>query len=235
MPAGSSRTAAVAAVVLVAAALLVALPRPAGARINELKVTLEVPMKEKIDLTGIRRLLMTQLIVEQETSDVDLSRELVEVMRRDLQRATQLEQAPGPPPPLPEQPLPDLLANTGFWRKLAQDHEADLVISGAASYRTADRSGYQQVDAISPVTGQRVRRTVFVERQAFILDLRLFFMRGSTGELVYEDHFNTEETRTGQGYDRLAELHDLYDQMTGDIMAIVSPRPRQVQRTIFTE
>lgn len=218
-----------------AAALLLALTVPAAAKVNEIRVTLEVPMREKIDLTGLKRVLVTQLIVDQETPSVDLSRELVDVLRRDLHRHTSLEPNTDPPPALPEQPIPELLANTGFWRRLADQHGADLVIAGETSYRTADRSGYEQVDAISPVTGQRVRRTVFVQREGFILDLRLFFMRGSTGELLYEDHFNAEVTRNGLGYDRLAAMLELYEEMADDIMGIVSPQPRQVQRTIFSE
>jgi len=233
-PAGPAAARVLAGAAAVAAALL-ATPTPAAAKVNEIRVTLQVPTRERIDLTGIRRVVVTQMIVDQETADVDLGRELVDVLRRDLRRRTRLEPDGDPPPALPEQPLTELLANTGFWRRLADQHDADLVIAGETSYRTADRSGYEQVDAISPTTGQRVRRTVFVEREAFILDLRLFFLRGSTGELLYEDHFNAEETRTGHGYDRLAALLDLYDQMADDIMGIVSPQPRQVQRTIFSE
>lgn len=217
-----------------AVALLLA-AAPARAKMNEIRVTLEVPMREKIDITGLHSVLLTQMIVEEETATVDLGRELVDLLRRDLRRGSRLEPVEGPPPPLPEQPLHELLANTGFWRRLADQHHADLVIAGATTFRTADRSGYETIDAISPTTGQRVRRTVFVEREAFILDLRLFFLRGSTGELVYEDHFNVEETRKGMGYDRLAGLHELYEQMAEDILGIVSPQSRQVQRTIFSE
>jgi len=34
------------------------------------------------------------------------------------------------------------------------------------------------MDEISPVTGQRVRRTRFVEREGFTLNLSLFFLEG---------------------------------------------------------
>jgi hypothetical protein len=219
----------------IVATALVALPSSATGKVNEIRVTLQVPMKEKIDLTGIHRVLLTQLIVDQETPQVDLGKELVDVLRRDLHRRTHLEPDPGPAPALPEQPIRDLLANNGFWRRLADQHGCDLVIAGETSYRTSDRSGYENMDVISPVTGQRVRRTVFVQREAFTLDLRLFFLRGSTGELLHEEHFNADETQAGTGYDRLAALLELYDQMADDIMAVVSPQPRQVQRTIFSE
>ena len=223
----------------VAAALLaLSVPswvRLAEAKINEIRVTLAVPMKERIDLTDVRTVLLPQLIVTRETAEVDLGRELVESLRRDLRNGTTLQPVGDPAPPLPEQPLQELLQNTGFWRRLADKYGADLIIAGETSYRTADRSGFQEVDAISPVTGQRIRRTVMVQREAFLLDLRLFFLRGSTGELLYEDHYNTETTRNGMGYDRLASLLDLYDQMAGDILAVVSAHPQTVQRTIFSE
>jgi len=220
---------------LAAAAILLACASPALAKINEIRVTLAVPMKERIDVSAMRTVLVTQLIVTQETREVDLGRELVVSLRRDLHNHTSLQPVGDPAPALPEQPLQDLLANTGFWRRLADKYGADLIVAGETSYRTADRSGFQEVDAISPVTGQRIRRTVMVQREAFFLDLRLFFLRGSTGELLYEDHHNTETTRDGMGYDRLATLIDLYEQMSTDILAVVSPQPQTVQRTIFSE
>ncbi|HUD73407.1 MAG TPA: hypothetical protein VMQ62_15725 [Dongiaceae bacterium] len=219
---------------LAAAILLVCAP-PALAKINEVRVTLAVPMKERIDVSTMRTVLVTQLIVTQETREVDLGREMVASLRRDLHHRTTLQPVGDPAPALPEQPLKELLANTGFWRRLADKYGADLVVAGETSFHTADRSGFQEVDAISPVTGQRIRRTVMVQREGFFLDLRLFFLRGSTGELLYEDHYNTETTRDGMGYDRLATLIDLYEQMSNDILAVVSPQPQTVQRTIFSE
>ncbi len=220
---------------LAAAAILLACAPPALAKINEIRVTLAVPMKERIDVSAMRTVLVTQLIVTQETREVDLGREMVASLRRDLHNHTTLQPVGDPAPALPEQPLQELLANTGFWRRLADKYGADLIVAGETSYRTADRSGFQEIDAISPVTGQRIRRTVMVQREAFFLDLRLFFLRGSTGELLYEDHYNTETTRDGMGYDRLATLIDLYEQMSNDILAVVSPQPQTVQRTIFSE
>jgi hypothetical protein len=205
------------------------------AKNNILKVTLTVPTKEQIDMEGVRRTLVTRFVIGQETPGVDLSKELVGVIRRDLHQKAGLLVSDAEAPALPEQPLPDLLANSGYWRRLAQQFDSDLVVTGEASFQTADRSGYIQVDEISPLTGQRVRRSRFVEREAFMLDMRVFFLRGSTGELLYEDHFNAEDTRNGMGYDRLAAMYDLFEQISPDILGVVSPRARMVQRNLFTE
>jgi len=208
---------------------------PVAAKKDVVRVTLSVPVPERIDMTGVQRILVTRLVVDQEVREFNLTKELVEVIRRDLRQKARLDMIDVDPPPLPEQPLPQLLANTGFWRRMAEQHEADLIITGQTSFKVADRSGYVQMDAISPLTGQRVRRTQFVEREAFILDLRLFFLRGSTGELLDEDHFNGEDTYNGQGTDELAGMFDLYEQMAEDIRGIVAPRWRSVQRSLFTE
>jgi len=215
--------------------VLIAAAGPATAKHDVVRVTLSVPVPERIDMTGVRRILVTRLVVDQEVREFNLTKELVEVIRRDLRQKARLGMIDVDPPPLPEQPLPQLLANTGFWRRMAEQHEADLIITGQTSFKVADRSGYVHVDAISPLTGQRVRRTQFVEREAFILDLRVFFLRGSTGELLDEDHFNGEDTYNGRGTDELAGMFDLYEQMAEDIRGIVAPRWRQVQRSLFTE
>ena len=199
------------------------------------RITMFVPTPEHIDMTGLRRVLVTRMVVDEEPDQLDLSKELVGVLRRDWRNKTPLAILDVEPPPLPEQPIRELLANTGFWRRLAERHEADLVVSGEAGFKTADRSGYVQVDEISPMTGQRIRRTRFVNREAFLLDLHLFFLKGDTGELLYEDHFSGEHTYEGGGFDRLSGLFSLYDEMSGDIRGIISPGVRSLPRSLFEE
>jgi hypothetical protein len=233
-PAASVPLAAVILAAGIVAAILLAVPA-ALAKSDVVRVTLLVPQPAKVDMTGLRRVLVTQMIVDEEVPEFDLSHELVGVLRHDLKEHAGLEMIEGEPPALPEQPIRDLLANTGFWHRLAETYHADLIIAGEASFKTADRSGYVQFDEISPATGQRIRRTRFVDREAFLLDLRLFLVRGTGGELAWEDHFNGDKTYNGKGYDRLSGLFDMYEQMGDDIRSLVAPRQRQVQRTLFNE
>ena len=103
------------------------------------------------------------------------------------------------------------------------------------SYEVADRSGYVTVDEISPVTGQRIRRTRFVDREGYTLNLNLFFLEGATGRLLYEDHFTGENTLVGHGNDHLTILYALFEQFEDEVLGIVTPKARAAQRVIFTE
>jgi hypothetical protein len=199
------------------------------------RVTINAPMPARLDMTGIRKVLVTRFIVDKEVSGVDLNKEIVSLMRKELRKRTNLDVLDVEPPPLPEQPLKELLANSGFWRRLGETHAADLIIFGKVSFETADRSGYVTLDEISPVTGQRVRRTRFVDREGFTLTCSLFFMDGSTGRLLYEDQFTAENTVQGHGTDRLTALYSLFEQFEDDVVGIVVPQPRASQRVIFTE
>lgn len=200
-----------------------------------LRVTINVPTPARIDMQGLRKVLVTSFVVEKELSDVDLNREMVTLLRRELRKKSPLEVLDVDAPPLPEQPFKDLLANTGFWRRLAEEHGADLLISGTVGMTAADRSGFVTRDEISPLTGQRVRRTVFVDREALALALHLFFVSGRTGQVLFEDRFTSESTLPGRSNDRLTALYSLFEHFEDDVLGIVVPRTRTAQRYLFTD
>jgi len=216
------------------AAILLAAPGAVRAG-DVAKVTIAAPMPARLDMTGLRKILVTSFRVDKEVTGVDTNKETVGLLRKVLTKKTNLVILDVDPPPLPEQPLKDLLANSGFWRRLGETYGADLIISGKVSYETADRSGFVTQDEISPVTGQRVRRTRYVDREGFTLNPSLSFMDGSTGRLLYEDQFTGENTVLGLGTDRLTALYTLFEQFEDDVLGIVVPKPRTAQRYIFTE
>jgi hypothetical protein len=81
------------------------------------KVTIAAPMPARLDMTGLRKILVTSFLVDKEISGVDLNKEIVGLLRKELRKKTSLDILDVEPPPLPEQPLKDLLANSGFWAR----------------------------------------------------------------------------------------------------------------------
>jgi len=214
--------------------LIVGLPSPLHAK-KVTRVSLTVPLPARMSMEGLRTVLVTRFIIDRADEEVDINGEMIPLLRRQLRRRSNLEILDVAPPALPEQPIEQLLANTGFWRKLASKYGADLVITGVVSFEVSDRSGFVQSDEISPLTGQRVRRTRFVDREGILLDLNMFFIRGSTGRLEYEDHMTGEDTIIGQGTDHLTTLFYMFEQFEDDILGIMIPSAKTVQRYLFTD
>ncbi len=82
-----------------AALLLIAAALVGPVRAGVLHVTLTVPTPEVLDMSGIHKILVTRFVIDQEVPDFDLNREMVNGLRRDLRRRTNLEILDVEPPP----------------------------------------------------------------------------------------------------------------------------------------
>jgi len=218
--------------------LLIVLPLllAAGAvAAGTLQVQVALPLPERIDMTGIDTILVTRLVLLTDNPSVDLNREMVGLMKRELRKKSRLQVLDVEPPPLPEQSLDELTANAPFWRDMGEKYGADLILTGSLGYRVTDRSGFVQEDFISPTTGQRIRRTRFVDREGFEMQLHLYFIRGRSGALVYDDRFSQDTTVDGRGNDPLSALFSMFDNIESDVLGIVAPKDRKETRTLFTD
>ncbi len=219
---------------LEAIALLVCLAAPGVCLggVEEVEVVLPVP--ERISTEGMNRLLVGGF----RTSDhptVDLDRELSAVLRDLLARRTRFEVLDVEPLPLPEQPIEEAVRNDGYWRRLGKRFNADLIVGGTLDFEARDQSGFLEQDVISEITGQRLRQTVWVERESFHMKLGLYFFRGSAGDLIYEDHFTEETIFGGKSNDDLSVLHMLFERLGENILGILTPRARIETRYLLTE
>ena len=156
-------------------------------------------------------------------------------LRNLLQKKTGFEVLDVEALPLPEQTIEDVLRNSDYWKRLAARFNADLIVAGTVDFGSTDQSGFVQEDVVSELTGQRMRRSRWVEREAFKLDLGIFFFRGASGELLYEDHFIEDMAFEGKLNDDLTVLHQVFDRMSEGIRGIVTTRPRVEMRHLFTE
>ena len=214
--------------------LLLLLPAGAAAA-GTLQVQVVLPLPERIDMTGVDTILVTRLVLLTDNPKVDLNREMVGLIKRELRKKSRLQVLDVEPPPLPEQSLDELTANAPFWKDMGEKYGADLILTGSLGYDITDRSGFVQEDFISPTTGQRIRRTRFADREGFAMRLHLYFIRGRTGKLVFDDRFSQESTLDGRGNDPLNALFAMFDNIESDVLGIIAPKDRVESRTLFTE
>ncbi len=207
---------------------------PLSALARAIPVTIQLPLAARMDVSNVRTILIANY-VEGDHPDLALSHELVRLLRRLLEKGTKFRILEVAPPNLPEQTVESLIRNKEFWRTIAQRYGADLILSGEILFGTENRSGFVSEDYVSPVTGQRIRRTRFAEQEAFDLALRIFFFSGETGEIAYQDTFSETALQEGDGVDHLQMFYSLMSRLEPEILGVLKPRKRQEVRYLFTD
>ncbi len=219
---------------LLACALLLGLPFGALTA-GTVQVQVSLPVPERVDMTGIDSILVTRAVLLNDNPKVDMNKETVGLLRRELRKRTRLHVLDVEAPPLPEQPLDELARNPEFWKDLAAKYGADMVLTGSLKYEITDRSSFVTEDIISPVTGQRIRRTRFADREGFQVVFHVYFLRGRDGVLLYDDEFSEDTTVDGKGNDPLTVLFTMFEHIESDMFGIIASKQKVESRTLFTD
>jgi len=207
--------------------------RPPRSKGKATRLTVELPVPPRIEVPAGTAVLVTNLITDP-TPLLDAAGESVRLLRDELRQHAALRILPAAPAPaVPEQALDDLAANREFWKRLAREHGADLIVSGAARFERRDASGFREVDTVSAITGQKVRQTRFVEQERFALELELLFVDGATGELRLRDRLARSAVMAGAHNDPLTAFFELGEALAPDLLAIVRGRTQQETRWVF--
>jgi hypothetical protein len=216
-------------------------PMPPGAAVGEpvkgdgkpMRVTVALPVPPQLDPGGARTLLVASFLTD-DSALLDVNRELVRALRTEYRKHTELDVLEiTPPPAVPEQTLEDLIANSGFWTHLGREYGADLVVSGVVTFERRDASGFQDVDIVSPTTGQKVRTSQFVEQEQFVLAFDVLFMDGRSGGLRHRDRLQRSAVFRGTQNDPLTAFYELSESVAPDMLAIVNGRTRDESRVVF--
>lgn len=196
-------------------------------------VQVAIPIPPRLQLEGVDTLLVASFLTDQIVM-LDVNRELVRFLRSEFRKQTDLDVLDVvPPPAIPEQTAEDLVRNDEFWKYLAREHGADLIVSGVVSFGRFDVSGFQEVDIVSPRTGQKIRQTQFVEQEKFSYTLDIFFMDGVTGGLLFRDRMSRNVIFRGLMNDPIHAFYELSESIAGDVLSVVTTHTRVEPRTIF--
>lgn len=199
-----------------------------------IKVKVRIPVPPRINTDGMKTILVASFLAGSDT-DFDMNREVVRLLKSELRKKGTISVLDVPPPNLPEQTIEELVKNYQFWKHLGEEYGADLIVSGTIAFHAADRSGFVSEDVISPITGQKVRRTVYKEREEFKLEFSLYFFKGLNGAFLYEDHFADSSLYDGTSNDPLQIFYDFHDRIEEEITGIITPQTREEVRYIFIE
>ena len=109
----------------------------------------------------------------------------------------------------------------------------EIIVSGGIRFDRRDASGFQEVEDVSPITGQKIRTTRFVEQEQFTYELDILFLDGHTGALRLRDRLSRGALFRGQANDPITAFYQLSEAVAGDVLAVVAPRTREELRILF--
>lgn len=232
------------------AALLVALLSAGCA--SYVEVPVETPLNSKLDVSSFRRVLIAGFVTELRDSDVDLSTETVRLIQNQLRSAGKLQVLEPDRPPLSDALLTiqqrisptgklskadreayqleadKLLQDGEFWRKLGEEYQSPLIVTGRMGFEEQNRSGFQSQERVVRDAANRprlVRGNTYLERKGFALSADFYFLDGRTGELLHKEKFS-EEVLYGdeQKISPLSSYFELMDRLLPNFLGVISPQ-----------
>jgi len=131
-----------------------------------------------------------------------------------------------------------ILQDGAFWRKLGEEYQNPLIVTGKLTFEEQNRSGFRQEAALmrDPRTG-RVRESRgnrYSERKAFTLSADFSFIDGATGRLLHKERFS-EEVVYGeeQKVSPLSSYFELMDRLLPNFLGVISPQKIRGTRVLL--
>jgi hypothetical protein len=194
------------------------------------------------------RLLRSQLRTKSSLRVIDA--EVVPLVEVAAEQASAGEDAPAVPPlngeEAPEEPKIDdekdleafdhVFANAAFWKKLGEEYQNPLIVTGTVLFTPHQRSGFVQrerevVDAYGRRAVQPVR--TYMERKGYILRPKFIFIDGRTGTPLYSETFREEVLyNPQQDTPALSSYFELMDRLIPGFLGTLSSQKIKGSRVL---
>ena len=226
------------------------------------EVPVETPLQSKIDVGSFRRVLVAGFVTELADSDVDLAPETVRLLQNQLRSNTKLQVLEPDRPPLNDA-LEKVLERLGeggkytkqereqykleadrilqdgaFWRKVGEEFQSPLIVTGRMGFDSQNRSGFQSEERVVREPGTNRSRLVrgnrYLERKGFSLSAEFQFVDGRSGQTLHKEKF-TEEVLYGeeQKVSALSSYFELMDRLLPNFLGVISPQKIRGTRVLL--
>ena len=218
--------------------ILVATPLTAA-----VEVKLRLPVRARIDLTGMRTITPAPFIVVTRegagetpgSSSLNVQREFERYIIKVLRRETSLKILESGPVDYPSYDLDVLSRNREFWRALGERAQTDLIVAGSLDFDVQDKSGYRTEEYVSPYDGRVYYRQVLVERTGFDYDIAMMVFDGKTGERIFFDNFKDFKQFEGEGADPLRGMFENLASLEDRIVGVFTQKTVETSRSLLTD
>jgi hypothetical protein len=226
------------------------------------EVPVETPLSSKIDVSNFRRVLVAGFVTELDEGDIELGSETTRLIQNQLRSNTRLQILEPDSPPLIEavegilEKLGDggkytreekdqytletdrVLQDAEFWRKVGEEFQSPLIVTGRVGFTSQNRSGFQSEERVvrDPSTNRPrlVRGNKYLERKGYSLSADFHFVDGRTGETLHKEKF-TEEVMYGddQKMSPLSSYFELMDRLLPNFLGVIAPQKVRGTRVLL--
>jgi hypothetical protein len=135
------------------------------------------------------------------------------------------------------EPYERLFANTAYWKKIGEEFQNPLIVTGTVLFTPHSRAGFVQRDVeqydnfgrrrVSPV------RT-YMERKGFILRPKFVFIDGRTGATMYSESYREEILYNAQqNTPALSSYFELMDRLVPNFLSALSSQKIRGTRVLL--
>jgi hypothetical protein len=135
------------------------------------------------------------------------------------------------------QPLEGIFANVDFWKKIGEEYQNPLIVTGSVLFSAHARSGFvQREQEVYDAYGRRrvVPVRTYMERKGFILQPKFVFIDGRTGTTIYSESFKEEVLYSPQqSTPALSSYFELMDRLVPSFLSTLSSQKVKGSRVLL--
>lgn len=195
------------------------------------KVTIEIPVESEIKLKSDSRIMIYDFSVSKKVKFA-LEESLKKYLAREIRKNTEYEILNPSFKNNKNRIDQGKKRNKKFWQDLTTKKDCELVITGKAHYESENRSGYETVTRRT-VYGRTYQDTIYVDRTAAIMKVKLVFISGDNGEKLFSKTFKNEGVYKGISIDTVKAFYDLIEPHRSEILEIITTNTIEEKRYVF--
>lgn len=135
------------------------------------------------------------------------------------------------------EPYERLFANTAYWKRIGEEFQNPLIVTGTVLFTPHSRSGFvsRDVEQYDAVGRRRVVPTrTYMERKGFILRPKFVFIDGRSGATMYSESYREEVLYNAQqSTPALSSYFELMDRLVPNFLTTLSSQKIRGSRVLL--
>ena len=135
------------------------------------------------------------------------------------------------------EPYERLFANTAYWKRIGEEYQNPLIVTGTVLFTNRSTSGFVQRDQeVFDSLGRRRVMPVrtYMERKGFVLQPKFVFIDGRTGATMYSESYREEILYNAQqNTPALSSYFELMDRLVPSFLSALSSQKIRGTRVLL--